>query len=60
MQEAVDGTVPAKRIHDYTYSQTQRAAFCDENDIPFGRVLQTHIQSLQTAAMTAIRSAKPA
>ena len=57
-----DGTVPAKRIRDYIYSQTQLAAFYDENDIPFGsafgRVLQTNVQGVQTAAMIAIQSAK--
>lgn len=58
----VDGTVPAKRIRDYIYSQTQLGAFYDENDIPFGsafsRVLQTNVQGEQTAALIAIRSAR--
>lgn len=58
----IDGTVPAKRIRDYIYSQTQLTAFYDENDIPFGsafsRVLQSDIQGEQTAALIAIRSAR--
>src|SRR6185437_876410 len=29
-----DGHKPARRIRDYIYSQTQLAAFFDENDIP--------------------------
>lgn len=57
-----DGTAPAERIRDYIYSQTQLAAFYDENDIPFGsafsRVLQTNVQGVQTAAMITIQSAK--
>ncbi|MEI8345296.1 MAG: carbamoyltransferase HypF, partial [Candidatus Omnitrophota bacterium] len=31
-----DGTTPARRIRDYIYSQTQLAAFYDENNIPLG------------------------
>lgn len=58
----VDGTVPAKRIRDYIYSQTQLGAFFDENDIPFGsafgRVLQSNVESEQTAALIAVRSAR--
>ena len=58
----IDGTAPAKRIRDYIYSQTQLAAFYDENDIPFGsvfgRVLQTNVQGAQTAALIAVRSAR--
>lgn len=58
----VDGTVPAKRIRDYIYSQTQLAAFYDENDIPFGsvfgRVLHANVQGTQTAALIVIRSAR--
>jgi hypothetical protein len=58
----VDGTAPARRIRDYIYSQTQLAAFYDENDIPFGsafgRVLHNSVEGVQTAAMIAIRSAK--
>ncbi|MEJ0038952.1 MAG: hypothetical protein WDO68_23285 [Gammaproteobacteria bacterium] len=58
----VDGTVPAKSIRDYIYSQTQLAAFYDENDIPlgsvFGRVLQSNLPATQTAAMIAVRSAR--
>jgi hypothetical protein len=58
----VDGTVPAKSIRDYIYSQTQLAAFYDENDIPLGsvfsRVLQSSLPATQTAAMIAVRSAR--
>jgi hypothetical protein len=58
----VDGATPARRIRDYIYSQTQLAAFYDENDIPFGsafsRVLDASIQSSQTAALIAVRSAR--
>ena len=58
-----DGTVPARRIRDYIYSQTQLAAFYDENDIPygsnFGRVLDENVIGVaQTAAMIAVRSAE--
>jgi hypothetical protein len=57
-----DGTPPAKRIRDYIYSQTQLAAFYDENDIPFGsafsRVLQNNLQTEETAALIAVRSAR--
>ena len=58
-----DGTMPARRIRDYIYSQTQLAAFYDENDIPFGaafsRVLEANIgSSNQTAALIAVRSAR--
>lgn len=56
-----DGTRPARRIRDYIYSNTQLAAFYDENDIPFGagfsRVLEANIQGSQTAALIAVRSA---
>jgi hypothetical protein len=56
-----DGTTPARRIRDYIYSQTQLAAFYDENDIPFGsafrRVLETNVQAEETAALIAVRSA---
>ncbi|MBN1608462.1 MAG: toll/interleukin-1 receptor domain-containing protein [Polyangiaceae bacterium] len=55
-----DGTVPARRIRDYIYSQTQLAAFYDENDIPFGstfaRVLKREATS--TVALIAVRSAR--
>src|SRR5262249_40108724 len=55
-----DGTVPARRIRDYIYSQTQLAAFYDENDIPFGsafrRVLETNVQADETTALIAVRS----
>jgi len=58
----VDGVGPARRIRDYIYSQTQLAAFYDENDIPFGsvfrRVLERDIQGDETAALIAIRSAR--
>ena len=58
----IDGTVPARRIRDYIYSQTQLAAFYDENDIPFGsvfrRVLERDVQGEETAALIAVRSAR--
>lgn len=58
-----DGTVPARRIRDYIYSQTQLAAFYDENDIPygssFGKVLESNIAGPgQSAALIAVRSAQ--
>jgi hypothetical protein len=57
----VDGTAPARRIRNYIYSQTQLAAFYDENDIPFGsafsRVLKSSLHGAQTAAMIVVRSA---
>jgi hypothetical protein len=58
-----DGTVPARRIRDYIYSQTQLAAFYDENDIPygssFGKVLETNVAGpSQSAALIAVRSAE--
>jgi hypothetical protein len=57
-----DGTEPARRIRDYIYSQTQLAAFYDENDIPFGsvfrRVLERDVQSRETAALIVVRSAR--
>jgi TIR domain len=56
-----DGTEPARRLRDYIYSQTQLAAFYDENDIAFGsvfsRVIQTGLSSSDTAAFIAVRSA---
>jgi hypothetical protein len=56
-----DGTVPARRLRDYIYSQTQLAAFFDENDIAFGsafsRVIQSGLSSRDTAALIAVRSA---
>ena len=56
-----DGTAPARRLRDYIYSQTQLAAFYDENDIPFGaafsRVLEDDLQADETAALIAVRSA---
>lgn len=55
-----DGMAPARAIRDYIYSQTQLAAFYDENDIPFGAafapVLDTAVP--ESAAMIAVRSAK--
>jgi hypothetical protein len=55
-----DGTTPARRIRDYIYSQTQLAAFYDENDIPFAspfaEVLTADVQT--TSALIAIRSAR--
>lgn len=58
-----DGTVPARRIRDYIYSQTQLAAFYDENDIPYGssfsRVLEGNVSGpTQSAALIAVRSAE--
>lgn len=57
----LDGTGPARRIRDYIYSQTQLAAFYDENDIAFGaafrRVLERDVQGADTAALIAVRSA---
>lgn len=58
-----DGTVPAKRIRDYIYSQTQLAAFYDENDIPYGssfsKVLERNVSGPnQSAALIAVRSAE--
>lgn len=57
-----DGTTPAKKIRDYIYSQTQLAAFYDENDIPYGsvfaRVLQSNLDLDDTAALIAVRSAR--
>lgn len=58
-----DGTIPARRIRDYIYSQTQLAAFYDENDIPYGssfsRVLESNVSGpTQSAALIAVRSAE--
>jgi len=57
-----DGTVPARRLRDYIYSQTQLAAFYDENDIAFGsafeKVIEDGLGSANTAALIAIRSAR--
>jgi TIR domain-containing protein len=56
-----DGTVPARRLRDYIYSQTQLTAFNDENDIAFGSgfsdVIQSGLSSSDTAALIAVRSA---
>jgi len=56
-----DGTSPAKRIRDYIYSQTQLAAFYDENDIPyatsFNRIIDDSLVDGRSAAMIAVRSA---
>jgi TIR domain len=57
-----DGTIQARRLRDYIYSQTQLAAFYDENDIAFGsvfsRVLEKDLGSRETAALIVIRSAR--
>jgi hypothetical protein len=57
-----DGTNPARRLRDYIYSQTQLAAFYDENDIAYGsafaRVLQSDLTARETAAFIAVRSAR--
>jgi hypothetical protein len=57
-----DGTLPARRLRDYIYGQTQLAAFYDENDIAFGsgfaRVIQGSLGSSDTAALIAVRSAR--
>jgi hypothetical protein len=57
-----DGTVPARRLRDYIYSQTQLAAFYDENDIAFGSsfgpVIEKALASRDTAAFIAVRSAR--
>ncbi len=57
-----DGAAPARRLRDYIYSQTQLAAFYDENDIaygsPFSTVLQNDLAANETAALIAIRSAR--
>jgi hypothetical protein len=57
-----DGTVPARRLRDYIYSQTQLAAFYDENDIAFGSsfasVIQKTLVSQDTAALVACRSTR--
>jgi hypothetical protein len=58
----VDGAGPARRIRDHIYSQTQIAAFYDENDIPFGSafatVLEQDLESRRTVALIAVRSAQ--
>jgi hypothetical protein len=57
-----DGTVPARRLRDYIYGQTQLAAFYDENDIAFGdvfsRVIERSLEAQETAALIAVRSAR--
>jgi hypothetical protein len=57
----LDGTVPARRLRDYIYGQTQLTAFFDENDIAFGsafsRVIEAGVSSSDTAAFIAVRSA---
>jgi hypothetical protein len=57
-----DGRVPAQRLRDYIYSQTQMAAFFDENDIAissvFSKVLNYSLDSPTTAAMIDVRSAR--
>jgi hypothetical protein len=56
----IDGLTPARRLRDYIYSQTQLAAFYDENDIAFGsifsRAIQDDLDSPDTAALIAVRS----
>ena len=53
-----DGHQPARRIRDYIYSQTQLAAFFDENDIPFGTGFVEQILSgLGAAAIVVVMSA---
>ncbi|MBY0318865.1 MAG: toll/interleukin-1 receptor domain-containing protein [Reyranella sp.] len=55
-----DGAVPARRLRDYIYSQTQLAAFFDENDISYASTFATSIQnsleSMDTAALISVRS----
>jgi hypothetical protein len=57
-----DGTVPARRLRDYIYGQTQLAAFYDENDIAFGsgfaQVIEHDLGASDTAALIAVRSAQ--
>jgi hypothetical protein len=56
-----DGTVSAKRIRDYIYSQTQIATFYDESDIPygsnFGSVIERSVKS-EAAGLIVVRSAR--
>lgn len=56
----VDGKVPARRLRDYIYSETQLAAFYDENDIPLGStfssVIERRLDSPETTALIVIRS----
>jgi len=55
-----DGTGPARRLRDYIYSQTQLAAFYDENDIAFSsvfsKVIHGGLESPDTAALIVVRS----
>jgi hypothetical protein len=57
----VDGSNPARRIRDYIYTNTQLAAFYDENDIPFGsgfsQIIQSVLTGTRTAALIVVRSA---
>jgi hypothetical protein len=57
-----DGAKPARRLRDYIYSQTQLAAFFDENDIAYGaafsRMIALGVNSPDTAALIAVRSVK--
>lgn len=57
-----DGTTPARRLRDYIYSQTQLAAFYDDNDIAYGaafaNVLKNDLTSRDTAALIAVRTAR--
>lgn len=58
----VDGTTPARRVRDYIYSQTQLAAFYDENDISYGagfaNTIEQRLKSSDTAALIAVRSTR--
>ncbi|MGN7752960.1 toll/interleukin-1 receptor domain-containing protein [Sinorhizobium sp. 22678] len=57
-----DGKTPARRLRDYIYTQTQLAAFYDENDIAFGsgfaQVIEQSLGSSDTAALIAVRSTR--
>ncbi len=57
-----DGVEPARRLRDYIYSQTQLAAFFDENDIAYGlsfsEIIGNDLSARETAAMIAVRSLK--
>lgn len=55
-----DGAGPARRLRDYIYSQTQLAAFFDENDIAYGAGFADVIEAelaRGAAAMLVVRSA---
>ena len=57
-----DGIIPARRLRDYIYSQTQLAAFYDENDVGFGSAFSREIlrglSAPETAALIAVNSAR--